>query len=182
MVPVICIVGQKKSGKTLLIERLIPELKALGYRIGTIKHHHHRTDLDVEGKDSWRHAQAGAEVVAISSPLQLVVFRRVKGEMTLEEIVPLLGDMDLILAEGYKASPNPKIEVHRATLSSELLCGREDHLIALVSDRPWELGVPCFRWEEVPALAAFIEGQFLKGYEPSAVSYQPQATHLPREE
>lgn len=162
MVPVICIVGQKKSGKTLLIERLIPVLQALGYRVGTIKHHHHRTDLDVEGKDSWRHAQAGAEVVAISSPVQLAVFRRVEGEMALEEIVPLLGDVDLVLAEGFKASPKPKIEVHRAALSSGLLCGREDHLIALVSDRPVEMGVPCFRWEEVPALAAFVEGRFLK--------------------
>ena len=145
-----------------MIERLIPELLALGYRVGTIKHHHHRTDLDVEGKDSWRHAQAGAEVVAISSPVQLVVFRRVEGEMALEELVPLLGDVDLILAEGFKDSPKPKIEVHRAALGRELLLGREDYLIACVSDCSLELGVPCFRWDEVPALAAFIEGRFLK--------------------
>lgn len=161
MAPILCIVGRKNSGKTLLIERLIPELRALGYRVGTIKHHHRRTDLDVEGKDSWRHAQAGADAVAVFSPVQLVVFRGVEKEMALEDIIPLLGDVDCVLAEGFKTSPQPKIEVYRAALSPEPLCGEKDHLIAFVSDQPLERGVPCFGWSDIPALAVFIQSRFL---------------------
>jgi len=168
MVPVLCIVGRKKSGKTLLIERLIPELRALGYRVGTIKHHRHATELDGEGKDSWRHANAGAEAVAVSSPVQLVVFRQVKAELPLEAVVPLLGEVDLILAEGFKESPLPKIEVHRSVLGLGLLSSQGDGLIAVVSDLPLEVGVPCFGWGTIGSLASFIASRFLnKGKERS---------------
>lgn len=161
MIPIICIVGRKNSGKTLLIERLIPQLQALGYRIGTLKHHHHKTNLDVEGKDSWRHSQAGADAVAILSPVQFVLFRKVNTDVTPESLVPLLGEVDCVLLEGFKASPYPKIEIHRPALDSEPLCAQKDHLIALVSDQPLERGVPCFTWQEIPTLARFIQSRFL---------------------
>ena len=161
MIPTICIVGRKNSGKTFLIERLIPELQALGYRVGTLKHHHHRTDLDVEGKDSWRHVRAGADAVVVLSPIQIVLFRPVSEEAALEDVIPLLGDVDCVLVEGLKASSQPKIEVHRSVLGPELLCRSEDHLIALVSDQPMQEGVPCFGWDAIPGVARFIQERFL---------------------
>jgi molybdopterin-guanine dinucleotide biosynthesis protein B len=161
MIPIICIVGRKNSGKTLLIERLIPQLQALGYRVGTLKHHHHQTNLDVEGKDSWRHSQAGADAVAILSPVQFVLFRKVNEDMTPESLIPFLGEVDCVLLEGFKVSPYPKIEIYRSAFAAEPLCAQKDHLIALVSDQPLERGVPCFTWQEIPTLAHFIQSRFL---------------------
>lgn len=164
MVPIICVVGRKNNGKTHLIERLIPQLQALGYRVGACKHHSHRTDLDTKGKDSWRHAQAGADAVAVLSPIQFVLFRRLKEEVAIEDVVPLLGEVDCILVEGFKLSAYPKIEVCRASLgTAEPLCTKEDQLIALVGEPSVDRGVPCFAWDELPALARLLRERFLIG-------------------
>ncbi len=161
MTPIICVVGRKNSGKTFLIERLIPELHALGYRVGTLKHHHHQTNLDIEGKDSWRHSQAGADAVAILSPVQFVLFRKVNKEVTPESLIPFLGEVDCVLLEGFKTGPYPKIEIHRPSLAAEPLCSPQDYLLAVVSDQSVERGVPCFTWQEIPALARFLQRRFL---------------------
>lgn len=171
MLPIVSIVGRSNSGKTTLLEKLIPELTRRGWRVGTIKHHFHGpVEVDVPGKDSWRHKRAGARVVALSAPETLFVVRDTAGELPLERIAhPALFEVDLILTEGFKSGAAPKIEVSRAVQGTPLLCGPEDRLAAVVSDRDLPLAVPRFGLEEVGPLADFIEREFLKGARPSLV-------------
>ena len=110
---VISIVGKSESGKTTLIEKLIPELKRRGYRIGIVKHAHHGFDMDRKGKDSYRHRQAGADTVMIASPGQIAMIKDVPGER-LDDLIPFFNDMDLLITEGFKRDRAPKIEVFRA--------------------------------------------------------------------
>ncbi|MDD5397961.1 MAG: molybdopterin-guanine dinucleotide biosynthesis protein B, partial [Dehalococcoidia bacterium] len=112
MVPIIAIVGKSGVGKTVIMEKLIAEFKSRGYRVGAVKHAHQTIDLDEPGKDTWRYSQAGSDAVAISSPLRVTVFNKLDHEPSLEETVRLLGDSyDIILAEGFKDTRAPKIEV-----------------------------------------------------------------------
>lgn len=163
MVPIISIVGKSDSGKTTLIEKLLPELTHRGYRIATVKHDLHGFEIDREGKDSWRHKQAGAHTVVISSPQKIALIRDVDKDLTLEEIQEkLIQDVDLVLSEGYKKDVQPKIEIFRKVKHKELLCTKEDKLIAIVSDQTFDIGVPCFDLEDMKGLADFIERKFLK--------------------
>ena len=159
--PIIAVVGRSGSGKTTLIEQLIPELRRRGRHVGAVKHTHHAFDLDPSGKDSWRLFHAGAPVVAFASAAQLVVMRHLERELSLEEIVTrYLGDVELVLVEGYKELPLRKIEVVRS--GQELLCSLDD-LIAVVSDDPRDLVVPTFRPADVGALATFVEATAFRG-------------------
>lgn len=170
MAPIISIVGRSDTGKTTFLERLLPELKALGYRVATVKHDVHGFDLDRPGKDSWRHAQAGSDVVIISSPHRVAMIRKVETEWPLEVIAHHLAmDVDLVLTEGYKRERAPKIEVHRQEMGAELLCSPEE-LVALVTDEELPLPVLQFGWEEAGAVARLIEEKFLPsrdGYDAS---------------
>ena len=121
-IPILSVVGKSDSGKTTLLEGLIRELKQRGYRVGTIKHDAHSFEIDVPGKDSWRHAQAGSDHVVISSPLRVASIRRVEREPQLEELAAGMTDVDIILTEGYKRGNAPKIEVSRRARSSTLIC------------------------------------------------------------
>jgi molybdopterin-guanine dinucleotide biosynthesis protein B len=162
MIPIISIVGKSDSGKTTLIEKLLPELTRRGYRVATVKHDIHGFEVDQEGKDSWRHKQAGAHTVVISSPHKVALIRDVEKDLTLEELrEKLIQDVDLILSEGYKKDVQPKIEVFRKEKHKEPLCTQEDHLVAIVSNQPFEIGVPYFHLEDMKGLADFIEKQFL---------------------
>ena len=165
MVPILSIVGRSNSGKTTLLEKLIPALTARGRRIGTIKHHFHGpVEVDVPGKDTWRHRQAGARVVALASRETLFIVGETQGEWPLQQIAhQALFNVDLILTEGFKAGPMPKIEVNRAAQGLPLLCGPEDKLVAVVSDRDHPVSVPRFGLEDVGPLADFIEREFLAG-------------------
>jgi molybdopterin-guanine dinucleotide biosynthesis protein B len=158
MVPIVCIVGRSNSGKTTLIEKLIPELAERGYRVGTIKHHHAGDfEADQPGKDSWRHARAGAVATALVGRRRMALFQRLEREPRLEAIARLFTPVpDLVLAEGYKHAPYPKIEVVRAAVASTPLCGREDGLVALVTDTDGDSGVPRFGLEDVEAIATHI--------------------------
>lgn len=171
MTPILSIVGRSNCGKTTLLEKLIRELTQRGWRIGTIKHHFHGpVEVDVPGKDSWRHKRAGARVAALSAPETLFVVRDTAGELPLERIAhQALFEVDLILTEGFKSGPAPKIEVSRAAEDAPLLCGPEDHLVAVVSDRDLALAVPRFGLDAVGPLADFIEREFLKETRPSRV-------------
>ncbi len=163
MIPIISIVGKSDSGKTTLIEKLVPELTRRGYRIATIKHDIHGFEVDREGKDSWRHKQAGAHTVVISSPQKVALIREVEKDLTLAEIRDkLIQDVDLILSEGYKKDIQPKIEVFRKDKHQDLLCTKEDNLIAIVSDKNFDIGVRCFFLDDIKGLADFIEEGFLK--------------------
>jgi molybdopterin-guanine dinucleotide biosynthesis protein B len=141
---------------------LLPELTRRGHRIATVKHDTHGFEVDREGKDSWRHKQAGAHTVIISSPQKVALIRDVERDLTLEEIRGrLIQDVDLIISEGYKKDVQPKIEIFRKEVHQDLLCTPEDHLVAIVSNQPFDIGVPCFDLDDMKGLAAFIERTFL---------------------
>ena len=163
MIPIISIVGKSDSGKTTLIEKLVPELTRRGYRVATVKHDMHGFEVDREGKDSWRHKQAGAHTVVISSPQKLALIRDVEKDSTLDEIrKKWIQDVDLILSEGYKRDVQPKIEIFRKEKHKKLLCTKKDNLIAVVSNRKFRVGVPCFDLEDMRGLASFIEKEILR--------------------
>jgi molybdopterin-guanine dinucleotide biosynthesis protein B len=162
MIPIISIVGKSDSGKTTLIEKLVPELTRRGYRVATVKHDVHGFEVDREGKDSWRHKQAGAHTVVISSPNKVALIRDVEKDLTLDEIRgKLIQDVDLILSEGFKKDVQPKIEVFRKEKHQELLCTLSDQLVAVASNRKFDIDVPCFDLEDMKGLADFIEKKFL---------------------
>ena len=161
-VPVVSIVGKGDSGKTTFLEKLIRELSGRGWRVGTVKHHVHDFDIDVPGKDSWRHARAGADVTMISAPDKFGLVRRVDRERTLDELLEAAGDIDILLTEGYKRAGSTRIEVSRAARSDELICSAEE-LWAVATDNPGVVpaGVPTFGLDDAPAVADAIEREFL---------------------
>ena len=160
MPQMISIVGRSQSGKTTLIEKLIPALKQRGYKIGTIKHSHHIFDFDKTGKDSWRHKDAGADTVIIASPGKIAM---VKNDYlgSLDGLQRFFDDLDLIITEGYKKEDKPKIEVVRAARHADVLLEHDKHLVAVVSDVELQLNVPVFDLEDVDQLADFIEKKYL---------------------
>ncbi len=152
----VAIVGKSDSGKTTLIERLLPELRKLGLRVGTVKHDAHGFEIDHPGKDSWRHGQAGAEAYAISSPGRLAFVARLDEELPLGALARRYFDgFDLVLAEGYKRSAAHRIEVFRAAAGhAEPLCAAGEAL-ALVTDTDWP-HEQRFTLDDPAGLARFI--------------------------
>ena len=161
MPPIVSIVGKSKSGKTTLVEKLIPELKRRGYRIGTIKHAHHGFTLDQKGKDSARHRAAGADAVIVSSPHTLAMVRD-QSEESIESLAIFLNDMDLVIVEGFKRMDQPKIEVCRAGNHKSPITPPPTQLIAFVSDMDVFVKVPRFGLEEIERIADMIETKFLQ--------------------
>ncbi|MEA3428291.1 MAG: molybdopterin-guanine dinucleotide biosynthesis protein B [Thermodesulfobacteriota bacterium] len=156
MPPIISIVGKSGSGKTTLIEKIIPELKRRGHKIGTVKHAYHGFDIDQKGKDSWRHKEAGADMVIVASPGKIAMVKDVNSE-SLECLEEYFNDMDIIIVEGYKREKQPKIEILRSSTHKKPLCGKDNNLIALVTDANIDLKVPKFGLEEIDSLVDFIE-------------------------
>lgn len=160
MPQIICIVGRSQSGKTTLIEKLIPELKQRGYRVGTIKHSHHIFDFDKSGKDSWRHKDAGAETVIIASPGKIAMVKN-DHQGTLDGLQNFFDDLDLVITEGYKKESKPKIEVVRSARHAEALLKDDRHLVAVVTDIDLTMEIPVFGLDDIDQLADFIEQNFL---------------------
>jgi len=159
--PAVAFVGRSGSGKTTLIERLIPVLQERGYEVGVIKHHAHNTLVDKEGKDTWRYARVGASPVTIVSPPQTDVFVQTEQELPLDIVIQrYYRHVDLVLIEGYRWSDKPRIEVHRMERSDTLLCTL-DEVIAIVSDKRWDVPCPVFSLEDVDGIASFLEERFL---------------------
>lgn len=155
------VVGKKKVGKTTLIERLLPALRAKGYRVGCIKYTTGDHEFDTPGKDSYRHSQAGAETTVIISPHKAALFLNSSKDRQLDDLLDLVfQDYDLVLGEGFKSSPIPKIEVYDPNANTPPLCSPEDNLIALVSKKQLDIGVPCFSPETLDPLVEFIERSF----------------------
>ncbi|MGQ9689235.1 MAG: molybdopterin-guanine dinucleotide biosynthesis protein B [Desulfobaccales bacterium] len=149
----VAVVGFSNSGKTGLICRLLPVLAARGLRVAVLKHSQH-ADPD-RGKDSWRYRQAGAEVVGLAAPGLLQISRTVAGEPHLEEALNLLAaEADLVLVEGYKSGPLPKV----AVLGPDAPPDDPDfpHLIALVSDGPRKSSLPVFQADQVEELGQWL--------------------------
>ncbi len=158
--PIVCFVGRSNSGKTTLIERLIPELTQAGYRVATIKHAGHGFDLDTEEKDSWRHKRAGASQVVVLSKGSLAMFADVPEELSVEEVRDRFvnDSIDLIIAEGWKSQGFPKVVVVREELQ-EVDVSLEG-LIAIASIKPINADVPWFDRDDVQGLAKLIITRF----------------------
>lgn len=155
--PVISVVGRKNSGKTTLLERLIPELKRRGLRVAVVKHDAHGFQMDHEGKDTYRLMESGADAVAISGPTETALRIRTAEETPLRMVLARLGEgFDLVLTEGYRRSRVPKVEVAG---DAPLLCGPEDNLVAVVAASEVGAPVPRFHPQDVRCLAAFLLAQ-----------------------
>lgn len=163
MEPVILsVVGKKKVGKTTLIERLIPIFRLRGYRVGTVKHTAHRHEFDTAGKDSWRHRQAGSEATVLMSPFEMAFFRPAADDREREKVLSFLFEgYDVVLVEGFKSLAGPKVEVFDPSMHPAPICSNGDGLIALVSSRTSEFGVPVFAPGRTEDLADFIEERLL---------------------
>ncbi|MCL1592769.1 MAG: molybdopterin-guanine dinucleotide biosynthesis protein B [Actinomycetia bacterium] len=153
---IVSIVARSQTGKTTLIEALLPELKKAGLRVAVVKHHHHTSSFDTPGKDTHRMAEAGADLVLGISPVQVATFRREAGSDDLDGVIERhCADFDLVLTEGYKRGAFPKIEVYRAERSDELLCDF-DEMLALATDTHWQTTVPQFDLDDAVGLATFL--------------------------
>lgn len=158
--PIVSVVGKSGSGKTTFLEKLLPELKRRGYRVATVKHDAHGFEVDHPGKDSWRHARAGADAVVISSPRRIALIQHLNEEMSLDEMAHYIRGVDIVITEGYKRGDKPKIEVSRRARSTDLICN-EDELIAIVTDQRFPLNVPHFDLEDAAGVANLLIEQFL---------------------
>ncbi len=151
---IIAFSGPSGAGKTRLLVRLIPALVRRGVSVAALKHVGHPHDLDRRGKDSERLRRAGARAVAIQGPLGLAFFGPpVRSVRALAQLLP---PVDLVLAEGFKSEPLPRIEVHRRAVSSTFLCAVDRRVLAVVSDEAPPRSVPAFSPHQVDALADFL--------------------------
>lgn len=158
------IAGYSGSGKTTLIEKLVPLLGEAGLRVSLIKHAHHQFEVDQPGKDSWRHRQAGCHEVLVSSSRRWALIHELRGdaEPTLQDQLRHFSPCDLVLVEGWKHDPIPRIEVHRAGGDRPLLFPRDPHVIAVATDEPLPTKLPQFGLDDAPAIARFI-AEFVAG-------------------
>jgi molybdopterin-guanine dinucleotide biosynthesis protein B len=162
MIPILSIVGRSGSGKTVLLEKLIPELVRRGYRVATVKHDAYGFEIDQEGKDTWRHRKAGSSCTVISSSKQLAMVRDMDHDASLDEIRKrFISDVDIIITEGYKQERAPKIEVFRSGEHPGPLFAKHADLVALVTDGKHDTAAPCIGLDDIAELADLIEKKFL---------------------
>ncbi len=157
------VTGWSGSGKTTLLTAILPLFVAAGLRVSTVKHTHHGFDLDQPGKDSWRHRAAGAHEVMIASGQRWAVLHELAGapEPSLAELVARLDPVDLVLVEGFKANPHPKIEVHRPSLGhAPIWPGREDVVAVACDATPARCDRPLLPLNDPVAVVAWTR-QFL---------------------
>jgi molybdopterin-guanine dinucleotide biosynthesis adapter protein len=150
--------GWSGSGKTTLIEKLIPRFVQKGLRVSLIKHAHHTFDVDKEGKDSYRHRQAGATEILVTSSRRWVLMHELRGahEPTFDEQVKHISPCDLLLVEGFKHAPIPKLEVWRAQTGEALLHPNDAHIVAVATDVKIETKLPVLDLNDDAAIADFI--------------------------
>ncbi|MDX5364055.1 MAG: molybdopterin-guanine dinucleotide biosynthesis protein B [Pseudazoarcus pumilus] len=163
---VIGFAGWSGSGKTTLIEQVIRVLTARGLSVSLIKHAHHKFDVDVPGKDSWRHRQAGCKEVLVSSDNRWVLMHELRDaepEMNLDALLGKLSDCDLALVEGFKRSPIDKIEVYRGGASESMMFPADRHIVAVATDvAGLDTGaLPRLDLNDPVAVADFIEAHCL---------------------
>lgn len=161
--PILSFVGHSGSGKTTIIEKLIPELSRIGLKVAVIKHDLHGFEMDKPGKDTWRHKKAGAVATVISSATQIGLVMDVDHDHTPLELAPLLSFADLVITEGYKRQSYPKIEIFRpaATGDNDLLCKDDPNLLAVISDTKIATDVPCFATGDIKAVVDFLNTFYL---------------------
>ncbi|SHH72958.1 molybdopterin guanine dinucleotide biosynthesis accessory protein MobB [Sporobacter termitidis DSM 10068] len=152
-IPVYSFVAFSNTGKTTLLEKLIPELKHRGLRVAVVKHDAHEFDIDHEGKDSWRMTRAGADVTALSSATKAVIMEN--RFIPIDEVIERISDVDVILTEGYKHGPWPKIALQRGGNGKPLPLPSEECL-AILSDVPVTTTRPILGLDEIEKLADII--------------------------
>ncbi|RKT60876.1 molybdopterin guanine dinucleotide biosynthesis accessory protein MobB [Azonexus fungiphilus] len=154
------IAGWSGSGKTTLLEKLIPALIARGLKVSVIKHAHHGFDIDKPGKDSWRHREAGAAEVMLACGTRWALMHecRAEPEPQLAELLARLAPCDLVLVEGFKQEPVPKLEVHRPAHGKPPLFAERDDIVAVASDAAIAATIPVLPLNDIAALADFIIG------------------------
>ena len=155
---VIGLAGWSGAGKTTLLTRLIPHLRGQGLRVSVIKHAHYTFDVDVPGKDSWRHREAGAEEVLVSSGHRWALMHELRGapEPRLPELLKKMSRVDLVVVEGYKSEPHRKIEVYRAANGKPLLFPGDAGIAGIVSDVAVETTLPTAHLDDIPAVVAMV--------------------------
>jgi len=179
MPSVVCVVGRDGSGKTRIIEGIAREMKARGHRVATVARSAEGPALESVTKDAERYASAGSDMIVVGSPDAVTSVRRVDEEASLDELIWTVGEeYDLVLAEGFRESGFPKIEVHRAAVGGGLIC-RKDELLALASDTPVDIDVPQFGLDDAAGLADLIEAKVLPTTLPEDASVYVDGVHLP---
>lgn len=171
--------GFSGSGKTTLIERLIPLLAERGLRVSLIKHAHHGFDVDQPGKDSYRHREAGCSEVLVSSSKRWALMHELRGapEPSLDELVAKLSPCDLVLVDGFKREPIPKLEVHRgANASAGLIFPHDPHIVAIATDMPLVTRLPVFTLGNLERIAHFLLSTALR------IPLQPRLVCAAREQ
>lgn len=155
---VIGFAGWSGSGKTTLVEKVIGLLEAQGLAVSLIKHAHHDFDIDYPGKDSYRHRHAGCREVLVTSARRWAVMHELRGrdELSLSEALAQLSPCDLVLVEGFKREPIPKVEIYRAEIGKPQLFPNDPHIIAVASDAPVDTALPQLDLNDPMAVAAFI--------------------------
>lgn len=160
MIPVISFVGRSDCGKTTYLEKLIRELKLRNLKVAIVKHDVHGFEIDKPGKDTWRHAQAGADIVCISSPQKMAMIKKVDEELKLEEVIQYIDGVDIIFTEGYKREAKTRIEVFRKAACDSPLC-ESSELLAMASDVVLYDDVPTFGLEDPAPMADFLAKKVL---------------------
>lgn len=155
---VIGLAGWSGAGKTTLLTRLIPHFNAQGLRVSVIKHAHHQFDVDVPGKDSWRHREAGAAEVLVASANRWALMHELRGaaEPRLPELLSKLSAVDLVVVEGFKREPHRKIEVHRAANDKPLLFPDDPGIVGIATDTMVETRLPTVHLDDIEAVAALL--------------------------
>ncbi len=156
---VIGLAGWSGAGKTTLLTRLIPYLVARGVRVSTIKHAHHDFDVDVPGKDSWEHRQAGATEVLVSSGRRWALMHELRGaaEPPMRELLAKMSAVDLVIVEGFKTDTHPKIEIYRAANGKPPLHPSDPAIVGIVTDTPMETRLPSAHLDDIPTVAAMVQ-------------------------
>jgi molybdopterin-guanine dinucleotide biosynthesis protein B len=154
MIPVLGFVGYSNSGKTTVVAKLTGILTEMGYQVAVIKHASHGYEMDIPGKDSWQHYQAGAQQVIVVGPDSMSVHERTPNEKALGDVLRKVNNVDFILVEGFKNESGPKIEIVRDPNSPRIPASPD--MIAVISDLPLHADVPIFRLDQLQAAAIFI--------------------------
>jgi molybdopterin-guanine dinucleotide biosynthesis protein MobB len=162
-IPLVSFVGRSNTGKTTVIELLIPILRERGLKVSIIKHHPHDFEIDIPGKDTYRYKQAGATMSILVSPGKVAVIEDTETELTLGEIITrYIHNVDLLIVEGFKREEIPKIEVFRRKEGADIpVCAEDKNLIAVITDESIDTLLPVFPRDDVGGVAEFILSRFL---------------------
>jgi molybdopterin-guanine dinucleotide biosynthesis adapter protein len=156
---IIGLAGWSGSGKTTLITKLVPCLTRRGLRVSTLKHAHHGFDLDQPGKDSFMHREAGAIEVIVSSARRFAILHELRDEpeWSLAPLVTKMSPVDLVLVEGYKRDPFPKLEIHRAANGKPLIQPSDPHIVAIAADVALpDARVPVINLDDIEGITDFV--------------------------